>query len=128
MKVGILLKETIYTIPINDAFDTNCDCPLCLIENKIDTQYTEDALGAGMMEPDLRIVSNEKGYCKMHFKKMISMQKALPLSLVLQSHSEHYNNKLNSILKPALNSKGIFKKANQEYANKIIDYISENAR
>ena len=125
MKVGIFLKETIYTIPINDAFDTKCDCPLCVIENKIDTQYTEDALGAGMMEPDLRIVSNEKGYCKMHYKQMMSMQKALPLSLVLQSHSEHYNKKLNTLLKNVSPSKGLFKKDNQEYANKIIEYISE---
>lgn len=104
------MKETIYTIPINDAFDLNCECPLCSIENKLDKENTEAALGAGMMEPDLRIISNEKGYCKAHYKKMASAQSALSLSLVLQSHSELYNELLNKNLKPGGDKKGIFKK------------------
>lgn len=121
------MKETIYTIPINDAFNTDCDCPLCVIENNIDKQYTEDSLGAGMMEPDLRIISNEKGYCKIHYKKMTDLQKALPLSLVLQSHSKYYNKKINALMKKADNKKSIFKKQNQarDFAKEITKQINE---
>ena len=30
------MKEKIYTIPINEAFDQDCQCPLCLIEKRLE--------------------------------------------------------------------------------------------
>lgn len=29
------MKEKIYTIPINEAFEQECGCPLCLIEKSL---------------------------------------------------------------------------------------------
>ena len=26
---GVLMKEKIYTIPVNDAFSSDCECPIC---------------------------------------------------------------------------------------------------
>ena len=56
------MKETIYTIPINEAFDTECSCAICAIENRIESEEIEYALGPAMMEPDFRIISNQKGF------------------------------------------------------------------
>ena len=120
------MKETIYTIPINDAFDQDCACALCEIETKLDRENTEAALGAGMMEPDLRILSNEKGFCKTHYQAMMAQGQALALSLVLQRHSEHQNNQLTKALDSGTSSKGLFKKDSgaKNAAQKAVDCIT----
>ena len=30
------MKETIYTIPINEAFEVKCGCPLCTLRRKLE--------------------------------------------------------------------------------------------
>ncbi len=80
------MREKIYTIPISEAFEKTGICPFCTIETELDKRYTESALGAGMMEPDIRIMTNKKGFCKMHYDKLLHLNKALPLALVIQSH------------------------------------------
>ncbi|MDD4688423.1 MAG: DUF6062 family protein [Eubacteriales bacterium] len=80
------MRDKIYTIPISEAFENNCICPFCTIHNKLDKQYTERAVGAGMMEPSIRVLTNKQGFCKVHYKKMREQNQVLPLSLVLQSH------------------------------------------
>lgn len=80
------MREKIYTIPISEAFDKKGLCPFCTIAKELDSKYTESTLGAGMMEPDIRIMTNEKGFCREHFHKLSHLNKALPLSLVIQSH------------------------------------------
>ena len=82
------MKETIYTIPINEAFDTKCSCAICAIENRIENEEVEYTLGPAMMEPDFRVNSNKVGFCKAHYKKLLQKGKALPLALVLQTHIE----------------------------------------
>ena len=74
------MKETIYTIPINEAFDLKCSCPICSIENKIENDQIEATLGPAMMEPDFRINSNNNGFCKtglMIFKKTLFSKKTV---------------------------------------------------
>ncbi len=78
--------EKIYTIPVNEAFDEEGSCPFCRIRRRLEENEVELILGASMMEPDVRIQTNEKGFCAAHFKKMLQAQKRLPLALMLESH------------------------------------------
>ncbi len=86
--------ETIYTIPINEAFEEAaaakergvCVCPFCTVARKLEEDELDRILGASMMEPDIRIKTNEQGFCKEHFSKMLRRQKRLPLALMLESH------------------------------------------
>ncbi|MBE7027643.1 MAG: ABC transporter substrate-binding protein [Ruminococcaceae bacterium] len=80
------MREKIYTIPLSEAYETPSECPFCLLEERLEKEAVEYALGASMMEPDSRIISNEKGYCRRHFKMMLSGQEALSLALVLDTH------------------------------------------
>lgn len=80
--------ETIYTIPVNEAFDEKCGCPFCRLYEKLEANEVELILGASMMEPDIRIQTNEKGFCGKHFQKLYLAQKRLPLALMLESHLE----------------------------------------
>ncbi len=80
------MAEQLYTIPINEAFDQFEGCPLCRLRSKLETQSLNYIMGAAMMEPDIRIVTNKKGFCRTHFHKMLSMGNRLSLALMLESH------------------------------------------
>lgn len=82
------MKEQIYTIPVNEAYDLDCECPLCYLERTLEKEAVEYALGAAMMEPDYRVESNEKGYCNHHFGQMFRLPNKLSLALVLDTHLE----------------------------------------
>ena len=40
------MKEKIYTIPINEAVESDSECPFCLIEKKLEKESIEYTLGA----------------------------------------------------------------------------------
>ena len=44
------MKEQIYTIPVNEVYDTDCECPLCELEKKLEKETLDYALGAAMMD------------------------------------------------------------------------------
>ena len=83
--------EQIYTIPVNDAFeasrdDHSCGCPVCALYNKLENDELDLILGASMMEPDIRIKTNESGFCRIHYDMMVQMQNRLGMALTLESH------------------------------------------
>lgn len=108
------MKEKIYTIPVNDAFSENCECPLCFLEKKLEEEAVDYTLGAAMMEPDYRIKSNERGFCRRHYPMLISKQNKLSLSLVLDTHLNEMREKLKTFEKDVLSEsaekKSLFKK------------------
>lgn len=103
------MKEKIYTIPINEAFDANCECPLCLIEKRLEAEAVEYELGPAMMEPDHRELSNRKGYCGKHLEMMLKTPNKLPLALILDTHLEEVRKELEAA-KNGVTRRGIFKK------------------
>ena len=83
--------EQIYTIPVNEAFDKSidspeCGCPFCTLYKKLQNDYLELILGASMMEPDVRIKTNEMGFCNDHYNMMFTRKNRLGLALMLESH------------------------------------------
>lgn len=85
------MAEKLYTIPINEAFDgavlhEPADCPFCLLHDMLEKNELDIILGASMMEPDIRIETNKKGFCKRHFDKMFEKGNRLGLGLILESH------------------------------------------
>ena len=85
------MVEKIYTIPINEAFDAApiqepAECPFCRLHDMLEKNELDIILGASMMEPDIRIQTNKKGFCKHHFDKMFEKGNRLGLGLILESH------------------------------------------
>ncbi len=83
--------EKIYTIPVNEAFeasaaDPSCGCPFCTIYRKLEENELDLILGASMMEPDIRIKTNEQGFCKTHYDMMFTRKNRLGMALMLESH------------------------------------------
>ena len=91
------MKEQIYTIPVNEVYDTDCECPLCELEKKLEKETLDYALGAAMMEPEFRMESNEKGFCNHHCSMLFGMSNKLALSLVLDTHLEEIRKKLDTL-------------------------------
>lgn len=118
------MKEQIYTIPVNEVYDTDCECPLCELEKRLECETLDYTLGAAMMEPDFRLVSNDKGFCNHHFSMLFDMSNKLALALVLDTHLEEIRKKLSSLSKQAEalgnNKGGLFKKSgSSEFKEKL---------
>ena len=106
--------EQIYTIPVNEAFEASrddhaCGCPLCALYNKLENNELEDILGASMMSPDIRIKTNEEGFCKIHYDMMFVRKNRLGMALTLESHLDELISDLKSggILNPSKPQKRI---------------------
>jgi len=113
--------EQIYTIPVNEAFEaaalpeTQCKCPFCLMYNRLEANELDLILGASMMEPDVRLKTNEQGFCDTHYRLMFERSKRLPLALMLESH-------LDSLAKE-LTVGGLFPAKAAEAAGKRLDKL-----
>ena len=77
------MKEQIHTIPISDAFASGDECPFCYIERLL--RLTLGA-GASYMEPEVREVTTQYGFCRGHYKKMFDFSNALGNALIMQSY------------------------------------------
>lgn len=82
------MRETICTIPINDVFGPCDGCPLCRLHNLLEKNAVEYITGSAMMEPDIRVETNKKGFCSTHLDKMLSSGKRLQNALILETHLE----------------------------------------
>lgn len=109
------MKEQIYTIPVNEVYDTDCECPMCELEKRLERETLDYTLGAAMMEPDFRENSNTTGFCCHHFSMLFDMPSKLPLALILDTHLEEIRKRLGALQKGAAKlSKekgGLFKKS-----------------
>lgn len=125
------MKETIYTIPINEAYDTDCECPLCFLRTRLEEEAVDYALGAAMMEPDYRVESNAKGYCSKHYSMLFANTNKLSLALVLDTHLEELRAELGKITKNAADLKGakggIFKRnlSAADFADKLCTFLDK---
>lgn len=90
------MKEKIYTIPLMDAFRAEDECPFCFIERQLEQHTLNFVLGSGAsyMEDDVRAETDEKGFCRTHFKKMYDYGNRLGSGLILKTHFQKLNQEL----------------------------------
>ena len=108
------MRESILTIPVTDIFEPKEGCPICRLRDMLEQRTIEYIMGAAMMEPDVRIETNKKGFCKTHFEQMLACKNRLSLGLMLQTH-------LQELQKHILSRQSIFegKKAKQKRVSQI---------
>ncbi len=95
------MKEHNYTIPLTDALGAGGACFLCKIEDELEARALDYYMGAAVMEPSVRIETNEKGFCRLHAEKMLKMPKKLPLMLALGTRLSTLEKMLTKAKKPA---------------------------
>ena len=106
------MKESLYTIPVNEGFDEGGECPFCNIKHKLEREAVDYMLGASYMEDDIRMETNKTGFCEKHYEMMYKEQNRLGVALMLQTHLQEVIRSVNA-LSPTLKGekKGLFKKS-----------------
>ena len=79
------MREDICTIPVSEVFEPKDGCPICRMRDTVEARMVEYIMGAAMMEPDVRMETNRRGFCEVHFRKMLSQKNRLSLALLLES-------------------------------------------
>lgn len=112
------MKEKIYTVPLNEAFESADECPFCALERDAEQRSIRFALGssASYMEPEVRGETNRLGFCREHSKKIFDYGNALGSALILQTYFETVMEDLEPMLKnpEAPRKKSLFAKPREE--------------
>lgn len=80
------MKQHIDTIPVWDAYRTDCECPLCHLKFINEKNYVDSFMGGSVMEPDVRVEVNKKGFCGHHFKLMLNNNNRLGVALMAHTY------------------------------------------
>lgn len=88
------MKYHIDTIPVWDAMKLDGECFLCALRRKTELGEVERCLGASVMEPDDRLVVNEKGFCPRHQAMLFGMNNRLGHALMLDTHLKETKSRL----------------------------------
>jgi len=95
------LQYHIDTIPVWDAIKLNGECPLCALRRKNELMDVERFLGASVMEPDTRIIVNQKGFCGHHLSILFEQKNRLGLALMLHTHMKDTRKAISDALSKA---------------------------
>ena len=129
------MDEQLYAIPVNDAFNADCECPVCLMYRSLEKAAIEFTLGPSYMEDDVRMETNKVGFCADHVKLLYEQQNRLGLALMLHTHTQTMIREAEKLAKKGRTaSKGLFKKSEESavgaYMHKLHDscYICNRVR
>ena len=80
------MREHIHTIPIWDAFRDKAGCPFCALEVLSETRLMSYLLdGESVMDPSVRSLTTRRGFCHEHLSKLLTINEALGLALLLEA-------------------------------------------
>ena len=124
------MKETLYTIPLTDAFSADDECPFCYIERNVEQDLLDLVLGSGSsyMESDMRDQTDAAGFCRMHFKKMFEYGNTLGNGWILKTHYVQINKELDKQVRmfaPGKVSLMNKMKKNAETTNSMANWVKE---
>jgi hypothetical protein len=90
------MKETIYTIPVNEAFAADAECPICHMLAGIEARALNCLVGPdnAYMQGDVRMKTDEKGFCGKHFAALFKANNTLGLALMVETHLRKMNKEL----------------------------------
>lgn len=122
-----MAKEEIYTIPVIDAFNEVCECPLCFLYEKLEKDSVDFVLGPSYMEIDVRGFTNEFGFCRTHFTQLYAEPNRLGVALMLESHMKKIRTDLRKNIKKGVKPAGMLKRKKEtdgglsQYTKEIVE-------
>ena len=105
------MDEQLYAIPVNDAFDADSECPVCVMYKSLEQNAIDFAMGPSYMEDDVRMQTNKTGFCSKHVSMMYDCQNRLGLALMLHTHMQQVIREAEKLQKKGRASAGLFKKS-----------------
>lgn len=118
--------ESIHKIPVNEAFNEKCGCPICRLKERYDQKAVWFLYEEGIMNPETRIETNKKGFCKKHLDMLSCEKQSLSLALMLDTRLETLQKEFSS---PKSIIKSVEKMKDNcwicDYTDKAMDEICE---
>ncbi|MDD2533513.1 MAG: DUF6062 family protein [Eubacteriales bacterium] len=118
------MKEKIYTIPVHDAYNAQGGCPLCTLEQTLTDELLQYYLGPALMEPEVRIKTNDLGFCREHWRGLYNREEnRLGLGLLIHTHTADVTDDLHKTLPQAIpaTQKGLFAGKQKDFRDKILE-------
>jgi hypothetical protein len=119
------MAEQIYTIPVNDAFQSGCECPICYMYQELEKNAIEYTMGPSYMEDDNREKTDKLGFCTHHTRLLYQQKNRLGLALMLNTHMNKTISDMKKLAdkgpaaKGSLFSKNVAAAPVVEYVNKL---------
>jgi len=117
------LKEKLYTIPVNDAFDEDCECPVCSMRKSLESNAIDFTMGPSYMEDDVRGATSRLGFCENHLTLLYKHQNRLGLALILKSHMDKIIKDTEMLSEAKLSAPSFFKKKSEKA--EIVSYLDK---
>ena len=108
------MAEKLYTIPVNDAFDKNSECPICSMYKKLEDDSISFMMGPSYMEDDIRMETDKLGFCKNHMQMLAVQKNRLGLALILKTHLDRQYKEAEELGKKAMRAPSFLKKKEEE--------------
>lgn len=115
------MKEALYMIPVNDAFDKHCECPVCTMYEEIEKDAINFTLGPSYMEDDIRMETDKTGFCEKHIRLMYKHQNRLGLGLILNTHFNKVIKDFEKLSKSTPKAPSFFKRNTSP--DKLMEYM-----
>lgn len=116
------MKEQLYTIPVNEALEKDCECPVCAMYQELEKASLEYTLGPSYMEDDVRMVTDKIGFCSVHAKELYRQQNRLGLALILKTHMDRTIKDVERLAKGPVMGGGLFKKKSDA---PVVEYLKK---
>ena len=107
------MKEELYTIPVNEGFEADDECPFCYMERDVEQHAIRYVAGpaATYMEPDVRAATGRVGFCSHHMKSLFDYGNHLGAAMMLQTHVVSVLDELKKVAEhPQIPEKKVFSK------------------
>lgn len=115
------MKEKIYTIPVNDAFTSDCECPICVMYKTLEDNSVEYTMGPSYMEDDVRAQTDKLGFCDKHIKQVYHMDNRLGMAWVMKTHFDKTIEDVRKLQGKVSHSGSFFKKSSD--GSPLLDYL-----
>jgi hypothetical protein len=121
------LKEKLYTIPVNEAFDADTECPLCAMRKQLELNAIEFTMGPSYMEDDVREATSRLGFCEKHLEQLYKNQNRLGLALILKTHIDKLVKDVekHSQSGAKLSAPSLFRKKSEGSSSGVVSYLGE---
>lgn len=120
---GVGGMEEIYTIPVNEAFEHSCECPLCSMYNKLEEDAVDFTMGPSYMEDDIREMTDRMGFCRRHMEKLSASSNKLGNALILKTHFDRVIRDISELRAGGTpRPKGLFSRK-QAVGDPVVDYV-----
>ena len=119
------MKTEIYTIPIQDAFAEESECPVCRMYQKLEENAINYTIGPGAsyMEGDIREQSDEQGFCQKHLGMLYEYPNKLGLAMMLKTHMDKTAKELKKAMKAPLPQAAVLFRKKSQPVHPVITFV-----